>query len=65
MLVMWGVIQGHRCALELQEAAHLNGAAEGNLAIALTEVHVSHGQLGSLHKHCTAGWSQEKTITIL
>ena len=30
------------CPLELQESAHLYGATEGHLAIALAEVHVSH-----------------------
>lgn len=37
--------------LEVQEAAHLNGTTERHLSIALTEVDVTHGEVGALHKH--------------
>jgi hypothetical protein len=37
--------------LELQKPAHLNGAAERDLAVALREVHVAHGQISSLNEH--------------
>jgi hypothetical protein len=37
-------------APQVQEAAHLDGAAEGDLAVALREVHVAHRQVGALHE---------------
>lgn len=53
-------MQGNNGALEVEEPAHLNGAAEGDLAIALAKVHVPHGQLGTLHKHCTCSTLLER-----
>lgn len=37
-------------ALELKESAHLDGAAEGDFAITLREVHVSHAEIGALNE---------------
>ncbi len=34
-----------------KSCTHLNGTAEGDLAISLAEVHVSHTQVGSLNEH--------------
>ena len=34
-----------------ESCTHLNGTAEGDLAISLAEVHVSHTQVGSLNEH--------------
>ena len=33
---------------QLQKAAHLDRAAEGDLAVALAEVHVAHAEVGAL-----------------
>jgi hypothetical protein len=37
-------------SLQLQEAAHFDGPAEGHLPVPLGEVHVAHAQVGALHK---------------
>lgn len=37
--------------LELEEATHLDGAAEGDLAITLREVHVAHTEISSFNEH--------------
>ncbi len=34
-----------------ESCTHLNGTAEGDLAISLAEVHVPHTQVGSLNEH--------------
>ncbi len=34
-----------------KSCTHLNGTAEGDLAVSLAEVHVSHTQVGSLNEH--------------
>ena len=53
----WGSRHGKVMARELDSlegeegGTHLNGAAEGDFAIPLAEVHVSHTQVGSLNEH--------------
>jgi len=34
-----------------ESCTHLNGTAEGDLAVSLAEVHVPHTQVGSLNEH--------------
>ena len=49
-------------SLEGEESCtHLNGTAEGHLAISLAEVHVSHTQVGSLNEHREVNLFQHQT----
>ena len=46
-----GLRGGSRLLEGEKSCTHLNGTAEGDLAISLAEVHVPHTQVGSLNEH--------------